>query len=37
MAQTPHIAVIGGGSTGIGIARDLAMWVSMSRWSSRVT
>src|SRR6056297_701672 len=25
MAQTPHIAVIGGGSTGIGIARDLAM------------
>ncbi len=25
MGPTPHIAVIGGGSTGAGIARDLAM------------
>ncbi|MFC7142748.1 anaerobic glycerol-3-phosphate dehydrogenase subunit GlpA [Halosimplex aquaticum] len=25
MASTPHIAVIGGGSTGTGVARDLAM------------
>ena len=25
MASTPHVAIIGGGSTGIGIARDLAM------------
>ncbi|WP_229111410.1 anaerobic glycerol-3-phosphate dehydrogenase subunit GlpA [Halapricum desulfuricans] len=25
MASTPHVVVIGGGSTGIGIARDLAM------------
>src|SRR6056297_2384885 len=25
MVSTPHIAVIGGGSTGVGIARDLSM------------
>jgi len=25
MASTPHVAIIGGGSTGIGIARDLSM------------
>ena len=25
MASTPHVAIIGGGSTGVGIARDLSM------------
>ncbi|WP_336036617.1 anaerobic glycerol-3-phosphate dehydrogenase subunit GlpA [Halobacterium yunchengense] len=25
MAGTPHVAVVGGGSTGVGVARDLAM------------
>ena len=25
MASVPHVAVIGGGSTGAGITRDLAM------------